>query len=236
MFCVVTLEVDGDRFYHGAVMGFDKEWLRGKVDGGGWLSRNPPPKHRCVLIESTDFLTSHYGLQEEKDVQSYLLNPMTTSDCWHTRIPSRLLVSAAQYHHLVSAYTPQWIESKQIGEIAFYYHEGLGVPLTELLDNDKDVIKNLVVRSPKAPVTSELLQLARKVLSYSPCYAALPSVSSNPDKPVETLRRGSTSFTRDLDLWEEWKRVLKERHISFHASWESVHKHVPLYFITVTRD
>jgi len=141
-------------------------------------------------------------------------------------------VSAAQYHHLVSAYTPQWIESKQMGEIAFFYHDGLGVPLTELLENDSTVVANMKVRSPKAPVTPQLVQLARKVLNCSPIYAPLPRVTSVPDKP---LPRGSTSYTRDLSLWEKWKTVLKDRKISFHAGWESAHPGVPLYFITVTR-
>jgi len=239
MFCVVTMKTLEEVFYHAVVMGFDKKWIHDKVDSpNSWfrMGGTKAMKHQCVLLECTDFIASHYGFnasRETEDAHNYHLNPLNTDSAWHTFVPPKVLRSSAQYHHLISAYTPQWIESKGVGEIAFYYEGGLGVPLTELLCNHQTVIDRLQVRTPSMKVSASMLTLAKRVLEYAPPYKDLPKARSNPS-PIRPLSKGSTSFTRDQESWKKWQRELQEANKSFVAASEVIHANVPLYYITLT--
>lgn len=239
MFCVVTLKLDTDIFYHAVAMGFDKKWLNDKLDSSlSWFPSRAAklPKHPCVLLECTDFIGSHYGFNKERqqeDTRAYHMNPIARDSAWHTFVPPKLLRSTAQYRHLISAYSPQWIATRGIAELAFYFNNGLGVPLTELLSHHDDVLQNLQVRAPTVKATP-LLPLAKRILEYAPLYKDLPRVDDSNPTPFQPLYKGSTSFTRDELSWEKWQTHLREENQPFVAAFELVHANVPLYYITLT--
>lgn len=238
MFCVVTLKLEHEIFYHAVAMGFDKRWLKEKLDSStSWfpLGHVKKPAHRCVLLECTDFIASHYGFNEhtqEADTMTYRLNPISQDMAWHTLVPPKLLRGSAQYHHLISAYAPQMIHTRGIAEMAFYWNNGLGVPLTELLCHQSSVYDQISIRAPSVKA-APLLPLAKRILEYAPLYKDMPRAISSPSA-FPALQKGSTSFTRHQTNWERWQQHLREAKRSFVASSELIHANVPLYYITLT--
>ncbi len=213
-FAIVTLDSDGHMQYHAVVLGLDKKWVSSQVDAGNNFV-SYIPEHRAVLIEGTDYVTAHYGFQQNLDAAAdramYDKNPLCENVHFHTRIPSICLSDTKQYHHLILACTPQWItdDSKRIGEIAFCDDQGrLGVPLTSLLEHDEETYKSTRVRvpSPQARVTPNMLADARRYLGYLPEYNPLPRPSVIQEN-TRSLPRGSSSWTQDPQVFKEFSKT-----------------------------
>jgi hypothetical protein len=207
---IVTLESDNKMRYHAVVMGFDKQWLINRVTNASSSSPSVLPKRRAILIEGTDYVTGHYGFQEntsaQRDVDHYLLNPLRDNTHFNVRVPSKALSTSRQYHHLIMACTPQWIRTEaQVGEITFCDDKGaLGVPLTPLLEHNEEAWKNICVKVPSTRVPHQTLEEALRFLSYLPYYRPLPCVQTPlPQKDYALLPRGSIAWTQDRHVYEQ---------------------------------
>jgi hypothetical protein len=212
MFCIVTLDVSGHLQYHAVVMGFDKQWLHALRDSSS-SPPPPPPRHRPVLIEGTDYIVSHYDFHESKspqaDTRRFFNNPLSLKPQFRTRVPSLALQESKQYHHLVLALTPQWIETHSIGEVSFLDEKGaLGVPLTELLCGDPKVTVGIRMQVPKTRVTSEMLEYAAYCLSFLPPFEQLPYATADHTE----LPRGTVSWTTHKAACDGAMSALEEQH------------------------